>query len=111
MSEYDGTRIAHLPLINPKLWLGSRSAIDEIRNTHPQIQASMCVARNNTCDYDESACPFDDEGACQAVDAMDNFSQPPEDVEAFTDTAADQIHELVDVKKLNLLQQKVLYTS
>ena len=102
-TEYDSSPIAHLPLIHPHLWLGSRNAIDEIRNNHPEIQASMCVARNNTCNYDESACPFDDEDACRAVDAKDNVTQSPENVEAFTETAADQIHELVDVKKLNTL--------
>jgi protein-tyrosine phosphatase len=97
--------IAHLPLIHKGLWLGSRSAINDMGPSGKlsHIEASMCVARRTTCDYDEDACPFTDTNLCTVVNAKDNTRQSTGDVEQFTADAASQIHELLTTGVRNLL--------
>ena len=94
-----GKLIAHLPKIHPRLFLGNRRSVDRLAKRFPYIDASMCVAKGNTCDY-EDFCPVDQ---CSSEEARDSVNITVQEVDAFTRRAAEQIHEIMDTQDMNLL--------
>jgi len=94
--------ITHLPDIHPKLYLGSRRAVDYIQTEFPHIEASMCVASNGTCDYTRE-CQEKGLQKCESVHARDQTTSDPNTILAFTTDAANQINDLLDVQKKNVL--------